>query len=115
MNCQVRKWRLALRVLALALIVAAVPLPCMAQQPGQPAQKPGLKASVRPIVHAVVTAAPAAKPARAQEPGDVKAPLESRSFFKTTTGVVVLAIIGAGAGYAAYSISHDRIPPDPNR
>lgn len=109
MNRLIRKWRLALRVLVLALTVAAVPLPCLAQPPGQPAAKPGLKASIPAVVHSVATAA--AKPAAAQATGDVKAPLESRSFFKTTTGAVVLAVVAVGAGYTLYSMSHDRIPP----
>ncbi len=115
MNCQLRKWRLALRVLALALIVAAVPLPCLAQQPGQTATTPGLKASARSVVHAVVAAAPAAKPARAQATGDAKAQLESKSFFRTSAGLAVIAVMAAGVGYAAYSASHDRIPPNANR
>ena len=50
--------------IALALIVAAVPLPCLAQQPGQPAAKSGLKASIPAVVHSVATGA--AKPAAAQ-------------------------------------------------
>lgn len=116
MNCHVRRWRIVLRVaLALALIVAAMPLPCLAQQPGQTAPKPGLKASIQPAVHAVVVATPAAKPVRAQATGDVKAPLESKSFFKTTTGVIVLAVVGAGLGFTFYSMSHDRIPVNSNR
>ena len=113
MNRPIRKWRLALRVLALALIVAAVPLPCLAQQPGQPAAKSGLKASIPAVVHSVATGA--AKPAAAQATGDVKAPLQSRSFFKTPAGVVVLAVVGAGVGYTLYSIKHDRIAPNANR
>ncbi len=116
MNCLVCRWRIALRVaLALALIVAAVPLPCLAQQPGQTATKPGLKASVQPAVHAVVVASPVAKPARAQATGDFKAPLESKSFFKSSTGLIVLAVAGAGLGYTFYSMSHDRIPKNSNR
>ena len=117
MNCLVRQWRIALRVaLVLALIVAAVPLPCLAQQPGQPATKPGRKASVQPAVHAVVAASHAEKPAvRAQATGEIKAPLESKSFFKTSTGIIVLAVVGAGLGFTFYSMSHDRITPNANR
>jgi hypothetical protein len=32
-----------------------------------------------------------------------------RSFFKSRKGLVVLAVLGAGVGYAAYSKVHDRI------
>ncbi len=116
MNCLVCRWRPVLRAaLALALIVAAVPLPCLAQQPGQTVTKPGLKASIQPAVHAVVVASPAVKPARAQATGDIKAPLESKSFFRTPAGVAVLAVVGAGVGYTLYSIKHDRITPNANR
>ncbi len=114
MNCLVRRWRIVLRVvLALALIVAAVPLPCLAQQPGQTATKTGLKASIQPAVHAVVVASPAAKPARAQK--TTAAQLESKSFFKTPAGLAMVFVLAAGAGYAAYSASHDRIPKNTNR
>jgi predicted methyltransferase len=108
-NRLIRTWRLALRVLVLALIVAAVPLPCMAQQPTQAAEKPAIRASLPAVVHSVATAA--AKPAAAQATSDVKAPLESRSFFKTPAGAVVLAVVAVGGGYALYSMSHDRIKP----
>ncbi len=113
MNFHVRRWRLVLRLLVLALIVTAVPLPSAAQQAAQPAARPGLKASISPIVSAVA-AKPAAARAQAQA-GDARAQLESKSFFKTTAGVVVLAVVAAGIGYAAYSASHDRIPPNTNR
>jgi hypothetical protein len=34
---------------------------------------------------------------------------QSPSFFKTPAGVAVLAVVGAGTGYAIYSAQHDRI------
>ncbi len=108
MNFKVRRWRCVLRVLVLALIVAAVPLPGMAGQPDQPNAKPGLKASIPTAVRAV--AATTKAPARAaKEQGATKEQLGSSSFFRTPTGVVVLALVGAGAGYMFYSMSHDRI------
>lgn len=115
MNFQVRRWRLVLRVLVLALIVAAVPLPSVAEQASQPVVKPGLKASIQPIVRAVASAT--APPARAvkKQTTDAKAQLDSRSFFRTPVGVVVVAVVAAGVGYAAYSARHDRIPPNANR
>ncbi len=113
MNFKVRRWRLVLRLLVLALIVSAVPLPCAAQQAASAPARPGLKASISPIVSAV---AAKTAPARAQaQPSDARAQLESKSFFRTTVGVVVLAVVGAGIGYAAYSAKHDRIPPNSNR
>ncbi len=107
MNFQVRRWRLVLRLLVLALVVAAVPLPCGAQQVGPTPQKPGLKASIQPAVTMM-----AAKPAtrvKAQATTDSTSRVGSGSFFKTPAGVAVLAIVAAGAGFAVYSASHDRI------
>lgn len=109
MNFQARTWRLPLRVLALVLIAAAVPLPCMAGDTSQPAARPRLQASIKPIVHAIVSARPSAPPAKLQATPDAKAQLGSRSFFRTPAGAVVLAVVAAGAGYALYSARHDRI------
>ncbi len=108
MNFKVRRWRCVLRVLVLALIVTAVPLPGMAGQPDQPNARPGLKASIPTAVRAVAatTKAPA-RAAREQAPG--KEQLGSTSFFKTGPGIAVIAILAAGTGYAIYSASHDRI------
>ncbi len=111
MNRLVRRSRCALRMLALALIVAAVPLPVLAGDGSQVTTKPRLQASVKPIVHAVVAArASESKGAEQAKPADT-APLESKSFFKTTTGLAVLAVLAAGTGYAFYSIQHDRVQP----
>ena len=120
MNFKVRRWRAVLRVLVLALIVAAVPLPS-AGQASQPGAKPGIKASVKSIVRAVAseTAAPAPARARAEKTGNggqmTKADLEKRSFFKTPAGLVIVGIMGAGVGYAVYSASHDRVAKNANR
>jgi hypothetical protein len=35
--------------------------------------------------------------------------MSSGSFFKSKAGVVTLALIAAGAGFALYSTSHDRV------
>lgn len=107
MNFQVRRWRLVLRLLVLALIVATVPLPCSAGQASQTVQKPGIKASIQPAVRAV-----AAKPAtavKAQAGTDSKAQLQSPSFFRTGPGMAVIAIVAAGTAFAFYTASHDRI------
>ncbi len=49
--------------------------------------------------------APAVK-ARAAQSGST---MQSSSFFKTRTGVVIAAVMIAGTGYALYSAQHDRI------
>ncbi len=107
MKVQLRRWRLVLRVLVLALIVAAVPLPSMAGQPDQPTAKTGLKASIAPAVRAVVATTKA--PAKAAKEQGTESPTGSTSFFRTGPGIAVLAILAAGTGYAIYSARHDRI------
>ena len=106
MKITVRGWRLALRVLALAVAIAVVPVPLLAQEKSPPAAQPGIRASL----HKVVTANPVV-PTRVQATrtqGSTATPPQS-SFFKTPAGIAVLAVIGAGTGYALYSSKHDRI------
>jgi hypothetical protein len=105
-NIHARPWRPALRVLALAVAVAALPVPVLAQEPGQPAASPGIRASIPQVTAAARLKPPRAQFARTQEG---KAQLGSPSFFKTPAGIICIAVIGAGVGYAAYSASHDRI------
>ncbi len=109
MNSKVRRWRLVLRVLVLALIVAALPLPAMAGQPGQPTATPGLRASIAPAVRSVVATMKAPAKVAREQGTDAKAQLESKSFFRTGPGIAVIAILAAGTGYAVYSAKHDRI------
>ena len=44
-----------------------------------------------------------------QDPGQPKTDLGSKSFFKSTAGIVTLILVGVGTGYAMYSTSNDRI------
>ncbi len=58
----------------------------------------------------IAKAAASAKLApQVQTTGGDKSQLASKSFFKTPAGLIVLAVVGAGAGFAVYSASHDRI------
>lgn len=50
----------------------------------------------------LVQAAPPAPAATPAQPGD-------KPFFKTTTGVVALALLAGSLGYMAYSMSDDRV------
>ncbi len=108
MNCLVRRWRPLLCLLVVALIVTAVPLPAVAQEPSQPAGPPGIRASVAPAVRAVAAKTTVAKEQAQSTPAD-KSQLSSGSFFKKPAGLIVLAVVAAGAGFAVYSASHDRI------
>jgi hypothetical protein len=104
---QFQSWRPAVRVFALALVLAAIPLPGLAEETNTPAPAPGLKASIaRAAASGSVTLEQAKPPA-----APVEAQVGSKSFFKTPIGVVVLAVMAAGTGYAIYSSSHDRIAP----
>jgi hypothetical protein len=102
---QFRTWRLAGRALALALILAAIPLPCLAEDSNKPAPAPGLAASVAKAAASGRVTLEQAKPAAAPD----RAELGSTSFFKRPVGIVVLAMVGAGVGYMAYSMSNNRI------
>jgi hypothetical protein len=101
-----RTWRPALRVLALALVVAAVPLPALAQEKSPPATQSGIQASLHKVVAETPMMPAKVQAARAQ--GSTAEPPKT-PFFKSKAGYAVLAVIGVGTGYAIYSTSHDRI------
>lgn len=109
-------WRLrcgchaASRAAALALMVAVVPLPLSAADAASRARTktPTLKESVAQVAAGRdVATAPKATAARAsrQTPAAASTP----GFFKTRPGMVALAVMIAGTGYAVYSAQHDRI------
>ena len=99
------QWRSAL---ALALVTTLTPLPLAAAESGT-SPKPGpIRASVAKI-SAKDTAAMRA--ARRSDSRGATQPTQGqdRSFFKTGPGIIALAIMGAGVGYAIYSTQNDRI------
>jgi hypothetical protein len=100
----VRSWRPVWRALALALVIAAIPLPALAGDDGQQVAKPGIRASAAKVAATARLADNAG-----QGTTDAKAKLNSPSFFKSPAGMVVIGVLAAGAGYAFYSASHDRI------
>jgi hypothetical protein len=94
-------------MLALALVVA--PLPAVAGEPtAKPTSAPSIAAAAQQAVSAQVKA-PARSQFRAQSTATTKTDLGSGSFFKSTAGIITLAVVGAGVGYAIYSSSNDRI------
>lgn len=98
------RWTLA-RLIALALVIALAPLPVMAGPPGGQAGTATIRQSVAKIGATERLAATPVAAARAQSETD----LSSKSFFKTPAGIITLALVGAGAGYALYSTKNDRI------
>lgn len=105
MKLQVRSWRLVARVVIIALVLAAIPLPGLAEESTQPVATPGLRASIAKAA-ANTKVSPSQSP-KASAPD--KAALGSLKFFKTPAGMIVLAVVAAGSGYAIYSASKDRI------
>lgn len=106
-----KKWRSAARAVALALIVAAIPWPAVAGEPERPAPAtpaPGLEASIAKVAASGSVTLDQVKPANDAD----KAALGSKSFFKRPLGIIALAVLGAGAGWMVYSMSHDRIHSD---
>ena len=110
------------RAMVLAVSVALVPLPAFAgalSTPEKPAQPPpevaGTIQPVQPLRAAIEkidasdfkpTASSRNAPRRAAQDTASK---QSPAFFKSGTGITVLAVVAAGVGYALYSTSHDRV------
>jgi hypothetical protein len=99
---------------ALALAASFAPVYCLAgDSPGPPPSTKTLAQSVQKAVeYEVSKTVKATVPAAARQ--DSPASRSSASFFKTRTGVITLVAIAAGAGYALYSTSNDRVK-SPNR
>jgi hypothetical protein len=102
-------WRGALwRAVWLAIITTLTPLPAAASDALTAEKAPTIKASMERIVARDLTAAPA-PPATARSARQGPAPGSPSGFFKSRAGMVALVAMVAGAGYALYSASHDRI------
>ena len=108
MTVSLREPRGALpRALLLVVAAALVPLPVAASDT-KPAPKPKtIQASMQEMVARDVAAAPARTAARRAEQGSQSK--ESIGFFKTKPGMIALAVMVGGVGYALYSAKHDRI------
>jgi hypothetical protein len=106
-----RPWqRPVLRVLVLALAVAAAPLPAFAGDPPTPQANLNLKASIQKVVAKEVVTVKASAVARSQDSsGGTSTDLGSPSFFKTPAGIITLVVTAVGVGFALNSTSKDRI------
>src|SRR5215831_8680942 len=95
------------RALALGIITALIPLPAAASDTATKApEAPKIKASMEKIVARDVAATPPRKAVRHDQAGSAAS---SPGFFRTGPGMVALAAMAIGTGYALYSASHDRI------
>jgi hypothetical protein len=104
-KAQFRSWRPAARMLALALVMAALPLPGLAEETNKPVPVPGLKASIARVAASGAVTLEQAKPAAAPD----RAKLGSTSFFKSPAGIATILVVAIGTGFAIYSTKHDRI------
>ncbi len=103
MKVSLRRCRLG-RALALAAIIALLPMPAFAAGQGPGTAAPGIRVSAEAIAQSEPLAATAASAAQSG-PADAG----SVSFFKKPIGIVALITLAAGVGYAVYSTSNDRI------
>ncbi len=98
------------RALVLALVTTLTPLPLAAAESGSSSKsKPGpIRASVAKITAKDAAAMPSTQ--RSDARGATQATQgQDRSFFKTAPGILALAVMIAGTGYAIYSTQNDRI------
>ena len=95
------------RASSLAVITALIALPVAASDTPTKASTPTLKASMQHIVARDVAAKPAVTAARADRQTSPAG--SSPGFFKSGPGMVAIAVMAVGTGYALYSASHDRI------
>jgi hypothetical protein len=95
-----------LRVLLLALAVAAAPLPVLAGETTATPPSP-IKASIQKVVASRVVTLAKVPAAQANQASGTD--LASPSFFKSKAGVVALVATAVGIGFALYSTSNDRV------
>jgi len=96
------------RASSLVAIAALVALPAAASDTPAKASTPTLKASMQHIVARDVAAKPAVT-AAARADRQTSSAGSSPGFFKSGPGMVAIAVMAVGTGYALYSASHDRI------
>lgn len=92
-----------------ALLVSAF-APAMAASQGPPTDSPSF--STRSIAKVMATTTPGSARVDRTAPGTpakTTQATKSGSFFKTRTGLMVIAIMAVGTGYAVYSAKEDRI------
>ena len=108
MTVRLTVWRGALpRAVLLAVVTALVPLPVAAGDAKPAPKAKTIRASMQEMVARDVAATPARSAARRAEQDNQSK--ESIAFFKSKPGMIALAVMIAGVGYALYSTSHDRI------
>jgi hypothetical protein len=105
------RWRSRSRVVPLALVASLIALPVAASEntvtPKAKTEQVSLRQAVaKAATSAAVNAPRAGKARRAEQSNPTR---QSTSWFKTKPGILALAVMVGGTGYALYSINHDRI------
>ena len=94
---------------ATALLVSAF-APAMAASQAPPADSPLFsKRSIAKVVSAKTPESPRLNRAETNPATAPKQATKSGAFFKTRTGMLVIAVMAVGTGYAIYSAKEDRI------
>ena len=100
--------RTAAWALSFALTGAVGVMPCAASDHKPAATKPAPASRLTQLSPASQRLLARATPA--PQPPPASTPTTPSSFFKSRRGAVTLALMGAGAGFALWSIQHDRKP-----
>ena len=111
MTLRFTRWRSPGRAIPLALAATLIALPVAASEntvtPKAKTEQVSLRQAVaKAASRAAVTAPRASKARRAEQSSPNR---QSTSWFKTTPGVIALAVMAVGTGYALYSATNDRI------
>ena len=103
------EWRGTLpRAVLLALVVSLVPLPVAAAAERPAGDSAPIAASIKKIAVTPGAAAPARGANSARRATQAGATRDG-SFLRSKPGLVALAVMAAGVGYALYSTRNDRI------
>jgi hypothetical protein len=100
------------RALLVAFVVSVLPSPIWADGITNSSKSPNLQAAMTKVVQRELAKEPAQRrlertsAVRAQNTSSTS---ESTSFFKSRTGLIVIAVMAVGVGYAIYSTQNDRI------
>jgi hypothetical protein len=102
--------RTAVYIVSVSVALGVAAVPCAAGDTTASNAEASLT-RLSPASHALLVASPRTD-ATASSKGEQPAagPTTPNSFFKSTRGKITLALMGAGAGFAVWSIHHDRIP-----
>ena len=90
------------------LTVALIPWSAVAGEKTTP-PAPTLRTALADIRTRELTPARPSRPVARRSEQAANPTVESPSFFKTRTGMIVVGVMAVGAGYAIYSAQHDRI------